>query len=312
MRTNSVRPGIPATVLGTCCIPWQAPGEMDLGRFRSTIRYLHGQGLRDLYIFGTAGEGHAVSEGQFRRVSEVFVNEMLALGADPMVGIIGLPLATTLERLNFVVQLGVTQAQVSLPSWGALKDVEVDTFFLEVCDGFPSMRFLHYNLSRAGRLLMPDDYLRLTKAHPNLVATKYGLGDPETVAGLMSKVPHMTHFFTELGFYLAAPLGPCGLLSSISSSNPRRAWQYFEAGRNGDTRALAELYVELARVMIGIRDSVGRGWTDGAYDKVISKIADPDFPLLLAPPYRGDDLNAYRAYRALLEVNFPGWLPNAV
>jgi|GEM_PF-2477496 len=281
---KTVPPGkIAATVLGTCCIPWESPGQADMDRFRRTIRRLHEQGLRDLYIFGTAGEGHAVSERQFRVISEAFVEQMRDLGANPMIGVIGLPLATTVERLERVNAIGVTQAQISLPNWGALQDVEVETYFREICDQFPAIRFMHYNLGRSGRILEPDDYIQLTLAHPNLVATKYGAGHPETVSGLMQKVPQMTHFFTELGFYQGTALGSCGLLASVSSSNPTQAWRYFNAGKDGDTHLLAQLYAELSGVMVGIRDCVGHGSVATIRSDSLNCVPEPELALLVSP-----------------------------
>ena len=65
----------PRTVLGTCCLPWQ-DGKLDRPLFERSVRNLVQRGLRDLYIFGTAGEGHAVTEAQFREVTGLFVETL--------------------------------------------------------------------------------------------------------------------------------------------------------------------------------------------------------------------------------------------
>src|SRR5262245_8293313 len=101
----------PRTVLGTCCLPWRV-GKLDVALFQRTIRRLIGAGLRDLYIFGTAGEGHTVTEAQFRQVTRIFVKTMAeAGGAPPMVGVINLSLPTVLERIAYGVSLGVKTFQ---------------------------------------------------------------------------------------------------------------------------------------------------------------------------------------------------------
>jgi len=265
--------------------------------------------MHDLYIFGTAGEGHAVCDSLYREVTSVFVQEMRALGAEPIVGVISLSVPTALERLDFVRTIGVRSVQISLPNWGPIRDGEVRAFFRETCDSFPDLRFMHYNLARSGRVVRPDEYVELAERHPNLVATKYGAGEPEMVAGLMIKVPQLTHFFTELGFYQGAALGSCGLLSSVSSTNPARARQYFEAGQRKDWPRLTSLYRELANVLLGIRDCIGPGFMDGAYDKAIAKVAEPAFPLGLLPPYEGATEAAFRAYLNWLTESYPAWLP---
>lgn len=301
----------PRTVLGTCCLPWR-DGKLDAPLFERSIRNLVRAGLKDLYIFGTAGEGHAVTEDQFRDVTQRFVETMRdAGGAPPMVGVINLSLPTVLERIEFAAGLGVKAFQFCLPSWGAIADQEVQQVFAEVCGGFPELQFMHYNLGRTGRLVRPDEYAAFAERYPNLVAIKYGLGDPETIAALMRMVPQVRCFFTEPGFYLGAPLGECGLLASIAAANPMRARQYFHAAVAGDFQRLAELYRELAGIMDAIRRAAGPGRTDGAYDKLISKLAEPDFPLELLPPYRGSTNEGYRQYRDEIATGYPAWLPNS-
>ena len=300
----------PRTVLATCCLPWREDGKLDEPLFRRTVRKLVAAGLIDLYVFGTAGEGHAVGEADFRRVVEAFAEEMRAAGGRPMVGIINLSLPTILERIAFAAGLGVTTFQVSLPSWGTLNDRELARFFAEICGAFPDLSFLHYNLMRTGRLVRPQQYAELAAAHPNLVATKYGAGDPETVAGLLHYAPELLHFFTELGFYLGAPLGECGLLASIAASNPARAREYFRAGVDRDAPRLLDLYRDLAGMMDAIRRAAGGiGLTDGAYDKIIAKVSEPEFPLRLLSPYQGGTEEGYRSYVAELAERFPRWLP---
>src|SRR5262249_31153276 len=78
------------TVLGTCCIPWTDDERFDEDRFRRSVATLHRRGLADLYIFGTAGEGHAVSDRWFTEITAAFVDETQRLEATPMVGVIAL------------------------------------------------------------------------------------------------------------------------------------------------------------------------------------------------------------------------------
>lgn len=305
-------PRYPRTVLGTVCVPWKDDGTFDGACFRRTISNLVGAGLPDLYIFGTAGEGYAVSDADFRRIAVLFAETMRqAGGAPPMVGVISQSLQTIIERIEFCRAEGITTFQISLPNWGVLSDEGLRRFFAEICDRFPDCRFLHYNLMRAGRLVRPRDYAELAGRHPNLVATKYGGGDPFLISGLMAEAPMLRHFFTEQGFYTAAPLGEPALLASISSSNPARAHRYLAAAASGDHETLAQLYRELCGVLHTLIAAVGPGRIDGAYDKTIHKLTDPAFPLPLLPPYEGATEEAYQRYKAELAAKYPAWLPNA-
>lgn len=46
-----------------------------------------------------------------------------------MVGVIGLSTANIVERIRFAYNVGFRVFQISLPTWGALNDTEVLTFF---------------------------------------------------------------------------------------------------------------------------------------------------------------------------------------
>lgn len=300
----------PRTVLGTVCLPWAEDGALDEAIFRRTIRNLVSAGLPELYIFGTAGEGYAVTDTMFQRIAAIFAETMAeAGGSAPMVGVVSQSLATMLERIAWCRTLGITRFQISLPNWSVTTDVEVRRVFSEICGSFPEAQFLHYNLMRSGRLVSPRLYAELADAHPNLVATKYGGGDPFLISGLMRHAPMLQHFFTEQGYYIGAPLGECALLTSISSSNPKRAFEYLEAGATGDAVRFAELYRELCGVLHALLDSANGSFVDGAYDKVIHKLSEPDFPLRLLPPYETTTDAVYVAYREKLAAGYAEWLP---
>ena len=301
----------PRTVLGTVCVPWRENGTLDEACFRRTITNLVKAGMPDLYIFGTAGEGYAVSESDFRRVAVLFAETMRdAGGSAPMVGVVNQSLATIVERIRFCRSEGITTFQISLPNWGTLADSELRRFFAEVCGSFPDCRFLHYNLMRAGRLVRPHEYAELAERHPNLVATKHGGADIHQILGLMAEAPQLRHFLSEQGYYLAAPLGEPALLASLVASNPQRAHAYLRAGIDGDLPRFAELHRELCGTLLALLRAVGLGHIDGAYDKLIHKLAEPDYPLALLPPYDGGTEAAYRQYKAELEAKWPAWLPS--
>ena len=300
----------PRTVLGTVCLPWAEDGSLDEPLFRRTITNLVQGGLPDLYVFGTAGEGYAVTDTLFRRVATIFAETMRdAGGSPPIVGLVSLSLATMIERLEFCLGQGITTFQFALPNWAATSGTEMRGVFAELCGRFPEAKFIHYNLMRSGRLVTPLDYAELAERHPNLVGTKYGGGDPFMISGLMKHAPMLRHFLTEQGYYLGAPLGECALLTSISSSNPRRAHDYLAAGATGDAVRFTQLYRELCGVLHALLDATGTSFIDGAYDKAIHRLSEPDFPLRLLPPYDTTSVEAFERYRDTLAADYPDWLP---
>ena len=301
----------PRTILATCCVPWTEDGSLAEATFASSVDTLVGHGLRDLYVFGTAGEGYAVDEPRFDAVVEVFLDRCRAHGVPPMVGVISLSLPTVVGRIERCAQRGVELFQLSLPSWGRLNDVELERFFAETCGRFPSLRFLHYNLPRAGRVVTPAEYARLSDRHPNLVATKNAGAAYPTAIALLEQAPELRHFFTEPGYAYASLFGECGFLVSVLSFNPGLAHRYYRAGVERDVETLRTLAAEAAGVARELERVLGTAHMDGAYDKCLSRALEPGFPLRLLPPYEGASDEAYERFTRAVADRYPHWLDRA-
>ncbi|MEX0756536.1 MAG: dihydrodipicolinate synthase family protein, partial [Acidimicrobiia bacterium] len=202
-------------VLATSVIPWTEDWSFDEQRFRSQVRAQLAAGLTDLYIFGTAGEGHAVSDSQFATVTKAFVEEMRQGGGQPMVGVVSLSTTTVIERIQTARDLGVLRFQISMPSWAALGDGEVDVFFEDVLGSFRELEFLHYNVARAKRQLTGVEYGRLAARHRNLVATKQSGDSMRQIATSLEEAPQLRHYFVDGGYAYGSLIGDCGLLPSL-------------------------------------------------------------------------------------------------
>ncbi len=298
----------PACILGTCCVPWTPDFEFDEATFRRSVRHQIASGIRDVYIFGTAGEGYAVTEAQFDAVTRAF----LALAPQGMVGLISLSLPAVIHRIERARGMGARRFQLSLPGWGALNDAEMATFFQETCGRFPDCDFLHYNLMRAGRIITGVEYGALAQRHPNLVATKNSTADEARLRSLMVDAPQLQHFITEGGFPTAAMMGECGFLISYTSTHFARASEFFAAGRRQDAAAMAAIAQDFPVLIDAFKTAVAGGaHMDGAYDKLFCRVHDARFPLRLLPPYACVSDAAFDHYLSLLRQNAPHWLPAA-
>ncbi len=291
----------PAAILATAVVPWTAGFEFDEDCFCRQVHTLARGLTRHLYVFGTAGEGYAVTERQFDQVAAAFWRSSREAGATPMLGVISLSLGQIIDRIGRGRALGFRHFQLSLPSWGALNDRELDTFFAETCGRFPDSSFHHYNLMRSKRLLTSLEYRRLADAHPNLVAVKSSTDDPALVADLLTVSPRLRFFFTEFGYAIARRTHDVGLLISLASVNHRRALAFVSGDDARRTADVVELRAMLA-TLIGL--SKGRFHIDGAYDKLLFRTADPQFPLRVLPPYASATGEDFSRFRASLP---PGW-----
>ena len=294
------------TVLVSCEIPWDDRNELIEETFIEEIRSLRSKGFRDLYIFGTAGEGYAITNDKFKDIVSVFCRELEGSDTQPMVGVIGLSTAAIVERIGFASELGVRSFQISLPSWGALNDQEIEVFFRDVCGAFPSATFLHYNLPRVKRVLGGKDYRRLADAIPNLVATKNTGGGLHRASDLMVHAPDLQHFFGEENYVHGCHYGECSLLSSFAALEPDSTRALFQAGVEGNV-------AELSRWQHYFHDMLGEvfgellvmGRIDGAYDKLIVRMGGMDMPMRLLSPYQSfshseyeECLRRYQSFKA--------------
>jgi len=273
-------------VLCTCVVPWDEYERLDERSFRSEVRRMR-QWFDHLYIFGTAGEGHAVDLGRFRDVCSVFAEEMR--GAHAQAGVIAGSTALTIDRIGIASEIGYRTFQISLPSWGALRDGEVLRFFQDVCSAFPDCAFVHYNVARAGRLLSAADYRRIADTVPNLVATKITGSDEDFARALIREVPELQHFFVRM-FPFGIRLGECSLLSAHAPHSPRAVCQMFEAGLRGEWDAMDAIAARFSEFDGAVFEPVrGRGYVDGAYDKLRVQLGGVRFPLRMLSPWDSFD-----------------------
>ena len=294
-------------IVGTCEIPWDEKDRFLESVFRRGVRNAL-NGTRHLYLFGTAGEGYAVTDQQFDQIVSAFVDEMQQAQAEPMVGVIHLSLGTIVERIERCRNAGVRQIQISLPSWGALTDKELFEFFDQTCGRFPECQFMHYNLPRAKRIVTGQEYGRLAEAHSNLVATKNTGDSLSHIRSLIEDAPQLQHFLSEAGYVYGSMFGQCGILASFVMNWPKlRA--LLEAGKKKDVATLVAIQREVNVVLQTLFEAVPDGRIDGAYDKLFAKMYDSEFPLRLLSPYFGSSDDEYQKFVRLLGQRLPDWVP---
>lgn len=279
-------------ILATAVVPWTEDFTVDEESFRREIRFLAEKVTPHLYIFGTAGEGHAVSELQFLQITRLFCEECRAQEVEPMVGLISHSLAQIQERIRMCRDLGVRDYQLAFPSWGVLTEPEWEVFFDETCGRFPDCRFLHYNNSRAGVKLEASDYAKVAVRHSNLVAVKHTQDTPERMLEFLDAAPELQFFAGEKLYAQIRDEREAGLLLSLSLVHPQRAHRIFEA-RGAELQEAVRDLSGLHQAVVGHVQSCG-AHIDSAYDKALYKVSDPEFPLRLLPPYRGCTEEAFR------------------
>jgi len=294
----------------SCEVPWDEKYELLEDVFRTSVRHALHCGFQNVYVFGTAGEGHAVDTRRYQQVLQVFAEETRGADVRPQAGVIALSTPQFLERLAMAHDAGFRIFQISLPSWGALTDKEVLAFFHEVCGAFPDSQFLHYNLPRTKRVLGPMEYRRIIDAVPNLVATKNTGMNPRATTALLRHAGELQHFFAEDGFAVGCLSGECSLLSSPGKLFPKQAFEFFELGRTRQFDKLFPMMRDFLQCIdeILIEPAAGLSLMDGAYDKALDRLSGLDFPLRLLPPYDAMPDAVFERCKQAMQERWSHWL----
>lgn len=298
----------PRMALGAALVPWKEDFTLDEALFRKGVRTMSEGGLKYLYIFGTAGEGFAVSDEQFLEISRIFVDELRDTDTTPIVGVISLSSSEILHRLQLAYDLGVRDFQISFPSWGALTDEEVDVFFHQVCDPFPDCKFMHYNNGgRSKKLLRAKDYVRLAKEIPNLASVKFMNDSLEDVINAVKADTPIQFVLSEYGYGYGCLFGECSMLFSSISSHLPTAWRLYNAGLEKDIAVIAELEKEVAVSQEVLFETCATPVINAAYDKLYIKTVLPEFPMRLYPPYQTFSEEQVDNYMRKMRERLPQW-----
>ncbi len=192
--------------------------------------------------------------------------------------------------------MGYRQFQISFPSWGTVSDTERDLFFREICGRFPQGKFLHYNVSRSGRVLTGAEYSRLAGRHRNLVAIKFTSSKRAVVHELVRGAGPIQCFLTEPAYVLAREIAACGLLVSLSGVRLELPRRFMEAPQ-AELSSLGRLAMKIDGLLeecVGATSPAAH--MDGAYEKLIARAHGARLPLRLLPPFEGANEEGSRRF----------------
>ncbi len=276
----------PAVMMATALLPWDEQFNFMPRVFDKEVHNLINHGIKHIYLFGTAGEGYAVSNKQFEIIVKHFSELMIGDGLHPMVGLVDMSVPRMREKLEIAYKYGIREFQFSLPCWGVLNSDEVFGFFNALLPDYPDCKFLNYNLKRTKRFLEPEELFELAELHPNFAAVKYTRGDESDLTAIASSASPLQFFLVERNFINLSKLTECGLLMSISNMDLEKASILFNKCISGDFKAaeaIMDVFWEIRGTMI---DSITFPAIDGVYDKLYAKYNIRDFPLRLLSPYQ--------------------------
>lgn len=300
----------PQALLCAACVPWTEDFQLDVTLFRKGVRLLCEQGAGSIYLFGTAGEGYAVSREQYLQIVTEFMDEMKAFpDVIPMVGVIDLSMTEAMERIRMAAQLGVRYFQISFPSWGAVSDDEALCFFKTVCGAFPDCKFMHYNNAlRSRKRLSPGAYRQLAEEIPNLVAVKFIAPSFDEIQVFAALDLPIRIFFLEYAYgYGNMVYNQFGYLASITNCSYPMMRAYYEAGKKQDWDTILKIHKDFPVLYEALFSNCSGGKIDSAYDKLFVQFSIPEFPARILPPYTCYAPAQVEAFKTELRQKLPHW-----
>lgn len=267
-------------------LPWDKRGAFLKDQFRGAIEALLEDGCDGLYLFGTSGEGYAVSDEEFGTIIETFVEATGGADVFRQVGCFGLSSDQIIRRCKVASDLGADSVQITLPFWKELNDIELRRYFADVCGDLADIQFLLYNNPRNKRRLNGKELEALASATPNLCATKTGSGAWIEFYELVTESPSLQHFVTEPAFQFCRGVANVGLIPSSNYANPEKCRAYYKAVIEGDQKLAQLLHAEIINFFHKTAVPLLRkGYIDGAVDKAYARIRGMEFSLEMKSPY---------------------------
>ncbi len=267
-------------------IPWNKDGSFLPDMFTKAVNKLIEESCDGLYIFGTSGEGYAVTDNEFTEIVKTFVDATKEFDGFNQVGCFGLSSDQVKNRCEIAVNNGVKNVQITLPFWKELNNAELERYFSDVCRSFPEVSFLLYNNPRNKRRLNGKELQRFHDIAPNLIGAKTGSGSWIDIYELITEAPSLINFVTEASFLFAYDLGNVGLIPSSNYVFPSISKKYYESVINKDFEKANILHKKILRFFYKTAiPLVQKGYIDGAIDKAYAQIGGMEMPLFMKSPY---------------------------
>jgi len=287
-------------------IPWTHNGTLLREQLREVIHKLVKETCDGLYLFGTSGEGYAASDDEFREIVEIFVETTEDFTGFRQVGCFGLSSDQVKRRCRIVVENGLDSAQITLPFWKELNDLELAKYFEDVCGSFQELSFLLYNNPRNKRRLDGKELEAVHAVNPNLRGAKTGSGAWLDFYELITESPSIQHFVTEPAFLFCRGLGNVGLIPSSNYVSPKKCRAYYDAVVSNSLGSASQLHKEILRFYYTTAvPLVLKGYIDGAIDKAYVRIGGMNMSLDMKSPYlRLSDSDFRWLEKSILALNF--------
>jgi 4-hydroxy-tetrahydrodipicolinate synthase len=229
--------------------PFRADETIDDDALRAETRYLiETAGVHGLAVAGSTGEGHAMTTGEVRHVTEVVVEA--ARGRVPVItGIITDSTASAIERGQAVRDRGVAALQVTPVHYLFRPNDDAMVQHFEALARGTGLPIIIYNVV-PWTYLSPRLLARILTSVEGVIGVKQSAGDLKLLADLLLLVGNRARIMTAVDalLYPSFALGAHGSIAAILTAVPGLCVQLWDAVQAGDHKQALALHENLLPV----------------------------------------------------------------
>ncbi len=254
-------------------IAWNDREEFDPAAYESDIAYLCAAGIHGIYSGGSTGEFYALDFDDFVATNTVMLQTAAAAGVPVQVGVTARGTREVERRARWAADHGAAGVQIALPFWLRMGDDEVVAFFEDVGRAAGEAYVVHYDTMRAKRTLSPEMIRRAKDVAPNLMGSKYLVGDVDSMRRVVELVPDFAIFTGEEDLWEATKAGARGTYSSLVMTNPALLLEFYEECAAGNEFVVTALSARFSRfvqeaILPLAPDDDKAGYWDSALDRL--------------------------------------------
>ncbi|MFG2053429.1 dihydrodipicolinate synthase family protein [Micromonospora sp. NPDC048930] len=212
---------------GTLLLSLHPDDTIDWGRTTHALDVLVAAGLDGVYVHGTAGEFHTLSEDEYDQINELVADRCAGHRIPFQIGASHMSAQTCLARVRRARAVAPSAVQVTLPDWLPLSRTEVIRFLVRIASAADPVPLVLYNPPHAKTLVAADSYAAVRREVPSLIGIKVGGGDAAWYAAMREYAGDLAIFVPGHGLATGLRHGAAGSYSNVAALSPAGAvaWQ---------------------------------------------------------------------------------------
>lgn len=232
----------PSGIITAMVTPFSAAGTIDDSATRKLINYLIDGGVQGLFVLGTNGEFHVLSDDEKVQFAALVVGE--TAGRVPVyAGSGGNSTEAVISLSKRMIEAGVDALSVITPYFVSLSDYELYEHYTRIASEV-TVPIMLYNIPKlTGNPLHPDVVARLAK-HENIIGVKDSSGSLDNIQAYIEATKGTA--FTVLSgsdslILPALKIGAAGAIAATANVLTKTDVGIYQAFQAGDLETAQEL-----------------------------------------------------------------------